>query len=99
MFVIGERINGMFKDVAKAIKEGDKAIIQDLARKQMEAGADALDVNVGPAAEEPLKAMEWLVTTIGEVTDAPLAIDTTKFEVMEAALKLIQCFYNWLDHE
>ncbi len=88
MFVIGERINGMFKDVAKAIKESDKAIIQDLARKQMETGADALDVNVGPATEEPLRAMEWLVNTIGEVTDAPLAIDTPKFEVMETGLKL-----------
>jgi len=88
MFVIGERINGMFNDVARAITEGDKATIQDLALKQMEAGADALDVNVGPAAEHPLTAMEWLVKTIGEVTDAPLSIDTTKFEVMEAGLRL-----------
>lgn len=88
MFVIGERINGMFENVAMAIKEGDKATIQDLALKQMEAGADALDVNVGPAAEDPLRTMEWLVKTISEVTDAPLAIDTPKFEVMEAGLKL-----------
>jgi len=88
MFVIGERINGMFKDVAEAIKEGDKTTIQDLARKQIGAGADALDVNVGPGAEDPLRAMEWLVNTIGEVTDVPLAIDTPKFEVMEAGLRL-----------
>jgi 5-methyltetrahydrofolate corrinoid/iron sulfur protein methyltransferase len=88
MFVIGERINGMFDDVARAIRQSDKAAIQDLALKQIEAGADALDVNVGPAAEHPLGAMEWLVKTIGEVTDVPLAIDTPKFEVMEAGLKL-----------
>jgi len=32
--------------------------------------------------------MEWLVRTVEEVTDAPLAIDTPKFELMEAGLKL-----------
>jgi len=89
MFVIGERINGMFKEVAGAIKERDKATIQTLAIKQIEAGADALDVNVGPASENPLQDMEWLVRTIGEVTEVSLAIDTTKFEVMETGLS--QC--------
>jgi 5-methyltetrahydrofolate corrinoid/iron sulfur protein methyltransferase len=88
MFVIGERINGMFKDVARAIKDGDKATIQDLALRQLKAGADGLDINVGPSAENPLTAMEWLVETISEVTNAPLAIDTTRFEVMEVGLKL-----------
>jgi len=88
MFVIGERINGMFKDVADAIKSQDKKTIQDLAAKQLSSGADALDVNVGTASENPVAAMEWLVKTIAEVTPAPLAIDTTKFAVMETGLKL-----------
>ncbi len=88
MFIIGERINGMFGDVAQAIKKKDKKVIQDLAKKQLESGANALDVNVGPAADNPLEVMEWLVNTIGEVSDAALAIDTTKADVMEAGLKL-----------
>lgn len=87
MFVIGERINGMFKKVAWAIKDGDRGFIQDLAKKQIAAGANALDVNVGPAAGDPKGAMEWLVETITEATDVPLAIDTTKIQVMEAGLK------------
>ena len=88
MFLIGERINGMFKDVAKAIKEKDKSIIQDLALKQISCKATALDVNVGPASSNPKEAMEWLVKTIKEVTDISLAIDTTKLDVMEAGLSL-----------
>ena len=88
MFVIGERINGMFKDVGEAIKKKDKAVIQELAKKQIEAGANSLDVNVGPSADNPVEAMEWLVQTIGEATNISLTIDTTKPDIMEAGLKL-----------
>ena len=88
MYIIGERINGMFKDVAEAIKKKDKSVIQELARKQISCRASALDVNVGPASSDPKEAMEWLVKTITEVTNISLAIDTTKPDVMEAGLAL-----------
>lgn len=88
MYAIGERINGMFRTVAAAIRERNPEPIQELARKQLAAGANALDVNVGPAAEDPVAAMEWLVRTIREVTDAPLAIDATKPEVIARGLEL-----------
>jgi 5-methyltetrahydrofolate corrinoid/iron sulfur protein methyltransferase len=74
MFIIGEKINGMFKNVSEAIQTKNKLLIQELAKKQLEAGADALDVNVGPASAEPLKDMEWLITVIREVTGKPLAV-------------------------
>jgi 5-methyltetrahydrofolate corrinoid/iron sulfur protein methyltransferase len=88
MYAIGERINGMFRSVGAAIREKNPETIQELAKRQLAAGADALDVNVGPAAADPLEAMEWLVKTIREVTDAPLAIDTTKPEVMRRGLEV-----------
>jgi len=87
MIVIGERINGMFKAVRKAIQAQDKAAIQDIAKKQIEAGANMLDVNVGPAAADEVAAMQWLVETIQEVTDIPLAIDSAKPPVVRAGLK------------
>ncbi|MGD0110880.1 MAG: dihydropteroate synthase [Armatimonadota bacterium] len=88
MYAIGERINGMFRSVGAAIREKNPQAIQELAKRQLAAGADALDVNVGPAAVDPLEAMEWLVKTIREVTDAPLAIDTTKPDVMRRGLEV-----------
>jgi len=88
MLAIGERINGMFKSVAAAIKDKNPEPIQELARRQLAAGAQALDVNVGPAAADALAAMAWLVKAIREVTGAPLAIDTTNPEVMRAGLEL-----------
>jgi 5-methyltetrahydrofolate corrinoid/iron sulfur protein methyltransferase len=78
----------MFKSVAAAIQAQDPEPIQQLAKAQLAAGANALDVNVGPAAAEPKAAMEWLVKSIREVTDAPLAIDTTKPDVMARGLEL-----------
>ncbi len=88
MYVVGELINGMYKDVRRAIQDKDKLLIQSLAKRQLEAGADALDVNVGPAAVDPLIAMEWLINSIQEVTNAPLCIDSTKFNVIEKGLQL-----------
>jgi 5-methyltetrahydrofolate corrinoid/iron sulfur protein methyltransferase len=88
MFVIGERINGMFTEVKKGVEDRDKKVIQDLALRQLEAGADALDVNVGPTKGKAIENMRWLVETIQEATDAPICIDTPKFDVMKAALEI-----------
>ncbi|UCB57744.1 MAG: dihydropteroate synthase [Candidatus Omnitrophota bacterium] len=90
MLVIGELINGMFKNVGKAIANKDKSVIQKLAKEQAEAGAGMLDVNVGPAAADAVGAMKWLVETIQEVTDTPLCLDSTKPNVIEEGLKLIK---------
>jgi 5-methyltetrahydrofolate corrinoid/iron sulfur protein methyltransferase len=86
MFVIGERINGMFDDVKQAIRRKDAKAIQNLAKRQLEAGAKALDVNVGPASSDVQGAMMWLVESIRAVTDAPLAIDTAKWDLMAAVV-------------
>ncbi len=87
MFVIGELINGMYRKIARAIAERDKAVIQKCARQQVEAGVDALDINYGPGSKSPLEDMCWLVETVQEVTDKPLSLDSSKPAVMEAALK------------
>ena len=86
MYVIGERINGLFTDVKLAIQGKDAAVVQDLAKRQMAAGATALDVNVGPAVSDGEGAMLWLVETIRAVSDAPLAIDTAKWDTMKAVI-------------
>ncbi|KPK86431.1 MAG: hypothetical protein AMJ81_01235 [Phycisphaerae bacterium SM23_33] len=86
MYVIGERINGMFTDVKQALREKNAEVIKDLARRQMQAGASALDVNVGPAVRDDKGGMLWLVEVIRSVTDAAVAIDTAKWNVMSAVI-------------
>ncbi len=87
MIIIGERINGMFKTVKEAIQARDKTVIQELALRQLAEGADMLDINVGTAAADPVDAMRWLVQTVREVTEKPLAIDNPNYETMKAGLE------------
>lgn len=86
MLVIGERINGLFKDVASAIQKKDKKIIQDLAKLQVKSGAHMLDVNTGPSTMKPEQDIVWLVNVIQEITDVPLVIDSPKVAVLEAGI-------------
>ena len=88
MFIIGELINGMYTDVGKAIKDKNKSVIQDLAKRQVEAGAKALDINCGPASADPQSAMKWLVESAQEVVDVSLCLDSTKANVIEAGLSV-----------
>lgn len=87
MFIIGELINGMYPYIGKALKEKDKAVIQEYALRQIEAGADALDLNCGPASAEPASDMQWLIEAVQEVTANPLVLDSSKPKVIESGLK------------
>jgi 5-methyltetrahydrofolate corrinoid/iron sulfur protein methyltransferase len=90
MIVIGERINGMFKSIGDAIVAKDKKPIQDMALREIAAGADVLDINVGtrvPKAERP-EVMRWMVEATREVTGRALAIDSPNLEVVRAGLEV-----------
>ncbi len=90
MFIIGELINGMYANIGRAIKEKNTAIIQKCALQQISAGADALDVNCGPASAKPVSDIQWLIQAIQEVTDKPLCIDSSKPQVIESGLQVIK---------
>lgn len=87
MYIIGELINGMYQDIGKAIQTKDKSVIQKRALEQVRAGADALDVNCGPASKDPLNDIQWLINSIQEVTDRAIAIDSSRPQVIESGLK------------
>ena len=89
MLVIGENINASNRSVAEAITSRDKEFLQNLARAQVVAGADFIDVNSGVGSSSPeyeAVTMEWLVEVVQEVTDRPLVIDSSIPGVIEAGL-------------
>ena len=87
MILIGESIHIISKQVSTAIKERNARVIQDLAMAQAEAGADYIDLNVGPARKDPEDLMNWIINAVQEVVDLPLSIDTMNPAAMEAGLK------------
>lgn len=87
MIIIGENIHVISKEVSTAIKERNPAVIQRLAKEQTDAGADYIDLNVGPMKKDTEETMKWLVNCVQEVTDLPLSIDTMNPVAMEAGLK------------
>ncbi|MBU1168500.1 MAG: dihydropteroate synthase [Proteobacteria bacterium] len=90
MIVIGEKINGTRKAVGNAIRARDKQLIQDLAKHQVDAGSDFLDVNAGTPRDREPDDMVWLVETIQEVCETPLCLDTANPKALLAGLKQVR---------
>ncbi|MEE9520382.1 MAG: dihydropteroate synthase [Dehalococcoidales bacterium] len=90
MIVLGELINSTRKSVQKALAEKDEATIRRLAREQLEAGADIIDVNTATSMEKEIDDMKWVIglvyDEVGE--DVRIAIDTPNPKAMAAGLKL-----------
>lgn len=89
MYIIGENIHIVSPNVAKAVKERDAKFFQDMAVRMVEAGADAVDLNIGPQKKEGHEVLPWLVETVEEVVDTPLVFDTTNLEAIEAACQVV----------
>jgi 5-methyltetrahydrofolate corrinoid/iron sulfur protein methyltransferase len=89
MIVIGEKINVMSKSIGPAMKAREAGPIREMALKQVEGGADILDINLGPATKEGPEMMEWVVGVVQEtVPDTRLCLDTMNPLAMEAGLKV-----------
>lgn len=86
MLIVGELINSSRKPIAQAIAARDKAYLQEIAVKQVEAGAHVIDVNCGTSIGEEAAVMEWLVDIVQEVVDVPLCIDSPSPRALEAGL-------------
>lgn len=88
MIIIGELINSTRKSIKKAIEEKDTTYIQDIALKQVEAGADYIDVNAGAFIDDETEKLIWLVETVQMVVDTPLTLDSPRAGALEAAIKV-----------
>ncbi|MBS48116.1 methionine synthase [Sphingobium lactosutens] len=90
---IGERTNvtgsAKFK---KLIMAGDYAAAIDIARDQVENGAQIVDVNMDEGLLDAVEAMTTflkLMTAEPDISRVPVMIDSSKWEVIEAGLKCV----------
>lgn len=91
---VGERTNvtGSAK-FRKLITAGDYASALDVARDQVENGAQIIDVNMDEGLIDSTKAMQEYLNLIAaepDIARVPVMIDSSKWEVIEAGLKCVQ---------
>ena len=91
---IGERTNvtgsAKFK---KLVVEGDYAAALSVARQQVEAGAQVIDVNMDEGLLDSKQAMITFLNLMAaepDIARVPVMIDSSKWEVIEAGLKCVQ---------
>lgn len=101
MQIIGENIHIISPRVKEAFAQQDLRFFQDLAVAQVEAGADILDLNIGPQKKAGYEIMPWLVQGVQEVVDVPLSLDTTNLAAIEEGLKVARnrCIINSVSAE
>ncbi|MBI4674140.1 MAG: dihydropteroate synthase [Chloroflexi bacterium] len=88
MYLIGENLHILSPRFKEAVANRDTAYVQELAKKQIEAGAHALDLNIGPQKKTGPEVVTWLVNGVQEVVDVSLSFDTTNLEAIITGLKL-----------
>lgn len=88
MLIIGENISVVSQKVSQAIKDRDEKVLQEMAKLQSDAGADYIDINIGPATKNGPDIMKWVVTSIQDVVDKPLALDTKNVDAIKAGLEV-----------
>ena len=86
MLIIGEKINTSLCGVEEAVKTRDKDFIQNLAKRQVDSGADVLDINVGTRIHSEVKDMKWMIGIVQEVVDVPLCVDSPRPEAVKVGL-------------
>ncbi|MCI4644478.1 MAG: methionine synthase [Hyphomonadaceae bacterium] len=91
---IGERTNvtgsARFK---KLILEGDYASAVEVARQQVENGAQIIDVNMDEGMLDGAEAMRTFLNLIAaepDIARVPVMVDSSKWEVIEAGLQCVQ---------
>ena len=73
------------------IEKKDRYFIQNLARLQIEGGAQMIDLNVGSFRGNEVENMRWLVSVVQETVNVPLCIDSSNHLAIKEGLEA----YNW----
>ena len=100
--IIGESINPTRrKKLVETLSQNNFEFAIQLAKSQIEAGADVLDVNVGYPGVDDAALLPETVKAIQQAIDVPLCIDSPNPKAIEATLKVIdgRCLINSVNGE
>lgn len=92
MYIIGENLHIISPKFKQAIRDKDEGYIKDMAVKMVEAGAQVVDLNIGPQKKRGHEILPWLVEIVQEAVgpSVPLCLDTTNLAAIEAACEVVK---------
>jgi 5-methyltetrahydrofolate--homocysteine methyltransferase len=86
LLIVAERINTTRKRIASAVRGRDAEFIRREAIRQVEAGANYIDVNAGTSVKHELDDLVWLTQTVQSAVETPVCLDSANPDALEAAL-------------
>jgi cobalamin-dependent methionine synthase I len=89
MYIIGENIHILSDKVKEALKNRDREYFMESAVRQVEAGAQCVDLNLGPRKKDWEEVFPWITEAVEAVVDVPLCFDSTNLDGIEAGLKKV----------
>ncbi|HEY7599682.1 MAG TPA: homocysteine S-methyltransferase family protein, partial [Candidatus Limnocylindrales bacterium] len=91
---VGERTNvSGSRRFARLVREGDFAAAVDVARQQVDAGAQMIDINMDEALLDSAAAMTRFLDLLAsepDISRVPVVIDSSNWDVIEAGLQHVQ---------
>lgn len=90
MIIIGERLNSSRQAVHHAFKTKDEKFLIQEAKRQVEAGAQFLDLNASALLEKEVDTLRWAIPLLQQNLNVSLAIDTPNPQAMKIGLELHQ---------
>jgi 5-methyltetrahydrofolate corrinoid/iron sulfur protein methyltransferase len=90
MYIIGENLHIISPKFKQAVQEKDEGYVKDMAVRMVEAGADAIDLNIGPQKKRGHEILPWLVEVVQTAVgpEVPVVLDTTNLTAIEAACEV-----------
>jgi len=88
MLIIGERINSTRTHIQEAIDARNAAFIIKEAKKQIEAGANFIDINCAMSLGDEAQDIDWVISVIqSEIKDVSVCIDSPNYLAIQRALE------------
>ena len=92
--VVGERTNVTgSRRFARLIREGDYETALEVARQQVEGGANLLDVNMDEGLLDSVEAMRTFLNLVAgepDIARLPIMLDSSEFRVLDAGMQCVQ---------
>ena len=88
--IIGESINPTRrKKLTAALLSGEMDYIFELAKSQIDTGADVLDINVGAPGVDEVTMLPKVAMAVSEQFNVPLCLDSSNRDALAAALRVV----------